>query len=344
MSEVLTVPTHFENVSDLSQGLVDRVDAEKLILYGPMAYDEGIEVGFSVLLLDGTPALEGVGRVAAAVDGGDERAPETRYDIVFDTLQLDGRSEVVYERIVLARQTLLGVEPPTGEVDVSAVDEIEQAAEAYESPPYDDEQIAHAADVSLAASSVSEADGPHIVDEVPGELGYADIASGDVDVADVQMIHSESPATDDSAEYSPVEYAAEEIPAVSASTEEIAPHEGEDLRYHVDRPDIPLGRPTVASSWRPSADARPEPRASSGMFLYDGPLPIPAQPPRPDLDPSLRVAPAPRPSSGEPATAEVDMGAVAEFAQDEERDLGQSHDLEVVDEEYVSVQDHTDED
>ena len=129
MTAVLTVPTHFGDLSELSQGLVDRVDEERIILYGPDPYDEGSTVGFAVLLVDGTTALEGLGRVAAAVDGGEARAPETRWDIVFDSLQLEGRSEVVYERIVLARQSLTGGEPATGEV---SLDELEAQTAAEE--------------------------------------------------------------------------------------------------------------------------------------------------------------------------------------------------------------------
>ena len=67
MNEVLTVPTAFGDISDMAQGLVDRVDEQQIILYGPNPYDEGSELGFELLLLDGTPALEGRGIVAASV-------------------------------------------------------------------------------------------------------------------------------------------------------------------------------------------------------------------------------------------------------------------------------------
>ena len=36
---------------------------------------------------------------------------------------------------------------------------------------------------------------------------------------------------------------------------------------------------------------------SSGYFDHRGGLPIPQQPPRPDIDPTLRVSPAPRPGA-----------------------------------------------
>ena len=84
MSQVLTVPTHFNDLGELSEGFLDRVEQDTLILYGPVAYEDGSEIEFAVLLADGSPALEGTGRVRAAVDGGAERVPETRYDVVVE--------------------------------------------------------------------------------------------------------------------------------------------------------------------------------------------------------------------------------------------------------------------
>ena len=152
MSQVLTVPTHFNDLGELSEGFLDRVEQDTLILYGPVAYEDGSEIEFAVLLADGSPALEGTGRVRAAVDGGADRVPETRYDVVVEALQLDGRSEVVFERLVLARQVVSDhppaddAEPPTGDVNVApaddessdepVVEEVELAAdEAFSVPP-----------------------------------------------------------------------------------------------------------------------------------------------------------------------------------------------------------------
>ena len=64
MSQVLTVPTHFNDLGELSEGFLDRVEEDTLILYGPVAYEDGSEIEFAVLLADGSPALEGVGRDA----------------------------------------------------------------------------------------------------------------------------------------------------------------------------------------------------------------------------------------------------------------------------------------
>jgi hypothetical protein len=130
MSQVLTVPTHFNDLAELSEGFLDRVERDTLILYGPVAYEDGSEIEFAVLLADGSPALEGVGRVRAAVDGGADRVPETRYDVVVEALQLDGHYEVVFERLVLARQAVSdhpsaaeAEEPPTNDMDAASADD-----------------------------------------------------------------------------------------------------------------------------------------------------------------------------------------------------------------------------
>lgn len=156
MSKVLTVPTHFNDIGELSEGFLDRVEQDILILYGPVAYEDGAEIEFAVLLADGTPALQGTGIVRAAVDGGGERVPETRYDVVVEQLQLEGRYEVVFERLILARQAvserpeadevmsippaaeLMSV-PPTEEVTSAAFEDAEPSMqEGLEVEPADD--------------------------------------------------------------------------------------------------------------------------------------------------------------------------------------------------------------
>ena len=138
MSQVLTVPTHFNDIGELSEGFLDRVERDTLILYGPVAYEDGSEIEFVVLLADGSLALEGTGRVRAAVDGGADRVPETRYDVVVEALELDGRYEVVFERLVLARQAVSDRPaaeddaPPTNDMD-AAPDDDEPIVEATES-------------------------------------------------------------------------------------------------------------------------------------------------------------------------------------------------------------------
>ena len=160
MSQVLTVPTHFNDIGELSEGFLDRVEQDTLILYGPVAYEEGSEIEFAVLLADGSAALEGVGRVRAAVDGGEDRVPETRYDVVVEALQLDARSEVVFERLVIARQAVS--DPPPAEDDAPVTNEMDAA-------PEDDEPVVE--EVEVGAEDVyslapEEEDAP---DTVPPE-------------------------------------------------------------------------------------------------------------------------------------------------------------------------------
>lgn len=114
MSAVLTVPTHFEDLGQFSDGFVDRVDRDTLILYGPVPYEDGAPIEFSVLLADGSTALQGSGKVRAAVDGGVDRVPETRYDVVIEGLGFDGRFEAVFDSLVITRERVS--EPPDAEV------------------------------------------------------------------------------------------------------------------------------------------------------------------------------------------------------------------------------------
>lgn len=103
MTQTLVVPTHYKDLAELAEGLAERVEADQLILFGPMPFDEDAELTFQVLLGDESIALEGRGRAAASVDGGDDRDQEYRYDIVIDSLDLNDRFMAVYDRILLMR-------------------------------------------------------------------------------------------------------------------------------------------------------------------------------------------------------------------------------------------------
>ncbi len=386
MTAVLTVPTHFGDLSELSQGLVDRVDEERIILYGPDPYDEGSTVGFAVLLVDGTTALEGLGRVAAAVDGGEARAPETRWDIVFDSLQLEGRSEVVYERIVLARQSLTGGDPATGEVSLdelqaqTAAEEAAAAAAAEEATAdagpeaegaaFDEHAFeehtaiaaagyeADAYDEAAAADSIPpesippeasfEAQDDEIAVEAEGtfdSIPPGASADGTVD----ESFGVEADVDLDAGFEAPIEEAAEFDADIADDVADVAEdwddpeepfQEGATMVASIEDieappgapapqlPDAPAGfqlqptdgvltRPMHPPAWWPEASPKPEPLPSTGYFAYEGGLPVPAEPPRPDLDPSLRVSPAPRPQEGQDAHAADPPAAQAHQPQDD---------------------------
>lgn len=352
---MLTVPTHFGDIAELSQGLMDRVDEEKLILYGPDAFEEGSQIDFAILLLDGNAALEGQGRVAASVDGGEERAPETRYDIVIDMLQLEGMSQAVYEGIVYKRQSLMSDEPPTGEVDVADLEEQmaadvadgldEEMAAAH--PPIEeisDESTVVAEDP--ASYDLPDAEEPAYAEaEVAAEPAYAEAAleeapadapeEANASADDAAELPVEEPAAEAHAEEAPVEVGDDDVSDEPAADDDWADADVDalvadgdsgpaaevgvsalaDIPDRVPQPPGPppgfslaavegvLTRSSRQPSWWPAVEARPEPAGSSDLFAYGGAVPVPAGPPRPDLDPSYRVAPAPRPSSEAPAEA-----------------------------------------
>jgi hypothetical protein len=97
--------------------------------------------------------------VRAAVDGGADRVPETRYDVVVEALELDGRYEVVFERLVLARQAVSDPPPvdpeedqSTSEMDAAPAADDSEAESADE--PIVDDAAAYVNDIELTADEV----------------------------------------------------------------------------------------------------------------------------------------------------------------------------------------------
>jgi hypothetical protein len=184
MSEVLTVPTAFGDISDLTEGLVDRVDGEQIILYGPNPYDEGAELDFSVLLLDGTPALEGRGRVEASVDGGEDRDPSTRFDIIVGALELEGVAEAVFERMLMARSSMLAAEG-SGE-EAPAEEAYAEEAHAEEAPaeePVAEDEAAEVAPAEEAPAEDADEAPAEEAEEAPVEEPAAEAAYAEDDAA-----------------------------------------------------------------------------------------------------------------------------------------------------------------
>lgn len=352
MSEpTLTVPTAFVDISQLAEGLADRVDEGRLMLYGPEAFEEGAWIRFAVLLADQNPALEGVGRVVTSIDGGEERPEVARWDVVLDSLQLEGTGEVVYERILMVRSAAFGDQPQTGEV---SLDEMEPVAEdagqaSAAGDEFIDESTAvaeaehyqHHVDASAGAEQEAPAAELGAEDGGYAEAGYGegDYAEEAFDDAEATMVaqsdeHGEEPAVQDPyameepADGDPSGY---DEPAIEASGDDwdIEPEDvgtsDVELGEMEDISDLPaaappptppqqpdgfqiapfgsngqmLSRPSRGASWYPEVVPPPDPRPSSGLFAFAGGLPVPPAPPRPDLDPSLRIQPAPRPQNGD---------------------------------------------
>lgn len=308
MSKVLTVPTHFNDIGELSEGFLDRVEQDILILYGPVAYEDGAEIEFSVILADGTPALQGCGRVRAAVDGGADRVPETRYDVVVEQLQLEGRYEVVFERLLLARQAVS--ERPASNDDESedavlsssyeeavsvTPDELESdAGSATETEPPE----ASAAEVPL--EEIHEEDDEYdaaepatVIATVDAEALLADAVEREAQEEPVTAFESE--AFDE--EQAEAEMAADVEEGAAESDpgelEESAPEEAEDEPGFV-------GRLELDSMYAFEHGIAAEPRV--GMPV---PMPSMAAPPQaPPSPPVLRLAEPPkgltRPSLAQP--------------------------------------------
>jgi hypothetical protein len=268
MSQVLTVPTNFNDIGDLSEGFLDRVERDTLILYGPVAYEDGSDIEFAVLLADGTPALEGRGRVRAAVDGGADRVPETRYDIVVEALEFDGRYEVVFERLVLTRKEVsdrpaaADDEPPTNEMAASprAIDiEAEIPTEEVFSVPPDEVD-------SLAPEEVAPvAARPQTRDTDDGQNAF------ERGIAAVPRVGMPVP-----------------IPSMAAPPE--APPPPPTLRLAT--PPAGLTRPSFAQVQESSftVDGEISDIHTTGLFVYEDGLPIPSRPPLPDSKGPRRAA------------------------------------------------------
>jgi hypothetical protein len=193
-------------------------------------------------------------------DQGTGVPSEQRYETLLDSLQFDDRSRPVYEYIVAVRNAAYAQASPS-----------DAASDAAELTPLDDGEAA-VVDVEGEGAGSSAHDPQH--EQVLWSASQKDGSEGESASSWVPSGPPSGP---------PQIY----TPPTSALNPSFVP------------PPIPTGiltRPARAAHWQPLPPRRPTPRPSSGMFRYPlGPLPVPARPPHPDIDPSQRVAPAPRP-------------------------------------------------
>ena len=304
MSQVLTVPTHFTDIGELSDGFLDRVDRDTLILYGPVAYEDGSQIQFAVLLADGTAALEGTGVVRAAVDGGADRVPETRYDVVVEALELDGRYEVVFERLVLARQAVS--EPPvpdpeedepTGEIE--AASEHDDSADAPSvNDSTDDEASAYVNEVELTADEVFSL--------APGELQSVAPGEYDSELPEESAVDTEPPDDADDEPETSVEEVEDEYTDEDELATVVAAVDPEALMADAEEAQEQEAQEQVIAA--EAEDVDPDYAFEHGIAAEPQvgmPVPIPsmaAPPEAPPAPPRLRLAEPPdgltRPSLG----------------------------------------------
>lgn len=335
MTQVLTIPTPFADLSELTENFAQRVDEQRLMLPNLEPVTEGEWVQFSVLLGDGTVALAGVGRVQGSYDNGEEHPPEYRFDVVVDSLQLEGMHEVMFERLLVARSTQMGGEPVTGEVSVEDLEREQaqrqaaaqqSAAEAVGAEPIeaaldatgegeqgwedaggwaeggdDGTMVAPGSDEAAGAPNDGYEDASqHAGHADDGEGAYAapqeDAGTGEIDVGDVEDVAPAAAAPRArGGDAAPPRPPAAPYPTMQREPGKLpSPHSFNG---------VALTRPSLPAAWSPEPEPRPEAAQSSGYFDYQGGVPRPARPPRPELDESQRVRPAPRPGAPWPRRA-----------------------------------------
>jgi hypothetical protein len=238
MTQVVTVHTDFTDLTQMTQGLVGRVNDSHVILPAKDPVEVGEWVQFAITLYDGSPAFAGVGRCVTFVDNGEDRLPHQRFDVVFDSLRFDSRAEQIYQHIL----SLSGIEVPA------------EAANDTGSASYVD-----VGDVSLASSMPA----PPVSDDE----GESTVVAGPEmrEALSRSAVHS----VDEGEDFGGVD-----------------PEHDDDDHSATNPP------PAAAPGYTNGASGQ----LNGASFSYPGGLPFPSAPPRPPLDPSLRVTPAPRPS------------------------------------------------
>jgi hypothetical protein len=258
MSEPLIVSTFFGDVAELTEGFADRVEEGQIILYGPNGYEEGDRIPFQVLLADGSAALEGTASVIQCVDAGEERDPEFRFDVVLAGLDLLGASDAIFERLLAFQR---------GEVStaVALTDDIIEPASA---------EVAMLDSVQEELPPEPE---PEPVREAPVAAAPVPRSSAPIATAELSRASGKAPA------------AAAASRGVPPPTAPRAPG-GFTVELGLAGQ---LGRQVMPAAWTPEPPPREPSTEPTGHFEYGPSVPIPKNPPRPEMDPARRVAPAP---------------------------------------------------
>jgi hypothetical protein len=138
MSEVVEIRTGTE-VSNVVEQLAKAMGDETLCFPVPRTVADGEWVRFTILLEDGTHVIEGVGRCEGAVPRGN---PTDHYELHLGALSFDERNEIMYERMLIAREAV-DTGDDTGVIrledvameDVAGADEVSASAPPKRSVP-----------------------------------------------------------------------------------------------------------------------------------------------------------------------------------------------------------------
>lgn len=260
MSEPLIVATYFGDVAELTENFADRVEEGQIILYGPMGYELGERIPFQVLLADESAALEGSAVVLNSVDAGEERDPEYRYDIVLGELDLIGASEAIFERLLAHRRGEVSTSVALDEEIAAPASEVTALDSVQEELPEPEPEPAYEPEPEPVAAPVRVVSTPKSV-APPADTGPRPVSAGS---------RGAPPPT---APRPPGGFAVE-LGLTGA-----------------------LGRPVMPAAWTPEPPPREPSTEPTGQFEYGAAVPIPARPPRPEMDPARRVEAAPMPTT-----------------------------------------------
>jgi hypothetical protein len=267
MTQLVTVQTDFRDLEEMAHGLVGRVHGTHVILPTGDEVDKGEWAQFEITLSDGRAGLAGLGRCVTIVDNGEERQAHQRFDVVFDSLQFDTHEQRVFDHILAVHGE--GGQP------------LEQVSDA---------------DAESLPPAVSEDSYVDVSTEFTGSAVANTVSVSDLDEGEQTMVAS-ADELESVISSAPSQRSAmpSELPgAVSTPVRSGANggygHAGAAAHalhhsLHDDAFEEPVSGERIAPT-RPM---------NGSLFAYPNGIPFPATPPRPDLDASLRVTPAPRP-------------------------------------------------
>ncbi len=290
MTQLVTVQTDFRDLEQMAQGLAGRVHATHVILPAGESVDEGAWAQFEIALQDGSAGLAGLGRCVTVVDNGDERLPHQRFDVVFDSLQFETHEQRIFEHIL----ALHGV----------GGRELEQLADG---------------DAESLPPTVAETTGSYVDVSTDFTGSQADAAAAEAE-AEVEAAEAEAEESEDNDQT--MVASAEELETMVTDYQSAPPAPGGEANDVT--PPVPAaaytngayGRGATAHAVQHAVQVQSSPSAheeafeeplsgeriapvrpvNGTVFAYTSGIPFPAKPPRPELEPSLRVTPAPRPT------------------------------------------------
>ncbi len=109
----IRLETEHESNGELISALAESVDNDSLMLFSTSSIPDGAWVAFEVALADGSLFLEGMGRCqGSSTDGGGHM-------VLLGMLQFDTKNQLVFDRLLLARDDFDQGGRLTGTIDIS---------------------------------------------------------------------------------------------------------------------------------------------------------------------------------------------------------------------------------